>query len=219
MPLMQYPHVIGEVETIAKIKEGYSIARYGDGEFGAMKGNGYTREPPSQALAKELRRVITSPAKQTLIGIPTMDKRGDKYENWIRHTRYVDHLQPDTVYYSSLISRPDCGAWMRTLEYVQLLQSIWTGKKVCVIGSEGLTNKMLKAVQLTNPDAHNIDCKWHGAYSEIDRLEKDALKSGCEMILLSCGVTATCLANRLSPSVQAVDIGSVGGFILKMLKA
>lgn len=192
-------------------------------------GHGYSREINNPSLTRELAAIFKVEKPRCLVGIPTMDPAGDKYrkrnENgdevgWFRHAeRYCRFLQPGRTYYSALISRPDCGAWMRTPEYCRALQSIWHGKRVAVIGSEGESNKMLKAVRLTNEDVAYIECPFRQAYAAIDDLERQALESGRELIVISAGVTATCLAYRLADRVQAVDIGSVGGFILRMMGA
>lgn len=230
MPVVQYPKVHGEYETLAKIKEGFSIARCGDGEFKVMEGGAQVREKANPILAKELRQIIAGKNKEhCLIGIPTMDPKGSKYKTWEpevskfhgwhRHKeRFCKLLSPDVEYWSALITRPDCGEWMLTKEYAEAVQSIWLGKKVALIANteEDRKNKLHSVVEFTQ-ECHFIPCPYAGAYAEIDRLEKAALSSGCDMILISAGLTATCLANRLSPRVQAIDIGSIGGFLAKML--
>jgi hypothetical protein len=224
----EYPKVHGELETLAKIKEGFSISRVGDGEVGVMCGSSYARERANPILAKELRTVLTRPNPKCLVGIPTMDPKGSKYRTvneegkivgWARHKdRYAQLLSPDIEYYSAFISRPDCGEWMMNADYARAVQSVWLDKKVAVIGSceGGAINKMLKAVSLTQ-EAVFIECPFRGAYAAIKELEKAALLSGCDMIVISAGVTATCLANRLSTRVQALDMGSIGGFLLNQL--
>lgn len=213
---MKYPIVHGEYETLAKIKEGYSLARYGDGEIGVMCGSGYCREPQNSALSKELRYIMDTPS-ECLIGIPTMDEKGSRYWNWKRHLdRYTKLIPHNREYYSSFISRPDCGDWMLTREYAEAVQSIWLGKKVCFIGSEPGRNKLAKAIEMTQEIVF-IEAPFREAYSQIDSLENSALKSGCDMVIISAGVTATCLAYRLAPKIQAVDLGSIGGFMVKML--
>ncbi len=164
-----------------------------------------------------------------LVGIPTMDPKGSKYRSiepsnqkvvgWHRHKeRYAKLLNPDLEYWSAFISRPDCGEWMMSKEYAEAVQSVWLGKKTAVIGSceDGRENKMLRAVRLSQ-DAQFIECPYRGAYAEIANLERAALASGCELIIISAGVTATCLANRLSKNVQALDLGSIGGFLCTKL--
>lgn len=194
-------------------------------EFGVIKGGSTSRQEHSEALSKEMRNILTKPNDKCIVGIPTMDPKGSKYSNieptngkvvgWSRHKPvYCQYLSPTVTYYSAFISRPDCGEWMMNVEYAKLLQSIWVGKTVTVIGPAGC--KILSAVKLTQ-DAKFIECKVVQAYSQTKEMEKLALASGSELILISAGMMATCLANRLAPRVQAVDIGSVGGFLCTAL--
>lgn len=225
MGMTGWPSVHGEFETIAKVKDGHSLSRIGDGEFKVMDGGSTTRQAFSDALGKEMRRICTEPSEKCLVGIPTMDPKGSKYSKiepttgmqvgWLRQIpRFSRFLSAKMEYWSALISRPDCGEWMMNKEYAELYQSMWLGRKVCVIGPPG--NKIYKTVQLTQ-EAVSIDCLVTQAYAEIDHYEKQALASGCDLILISGGMMATCLAHRLSPKVQAVDVGSIGGFLLHML--
>lgn len=214
-----YPAVIGEFDTIREINKGRSIARFGDGELKTMDGNGvYTRElKANSALVNELRAVARAPHGNCLIGIPTMDPKGTKYENWQRHKqRFCKYFGAHTgfTYYSALISRPDCGDWLETREYYELMVSMWAGKRRVAIVSE-VESKLLSCVRLTNPVVH-IACPMYGAYAFIDAMEKKVLEAKPDIALLSVGVTATCLANRLSThGIQAIDLGSIGGFLLR----
>lgn len=227
MAVLKYPAVVGEFETIKKIKKGFSISRLGDGEWGVMKGGSTSRQEYSDALAKEMRNILIKPNPKCLVGIPTMDPKGSKYSNiepsngkvvgWARHKPvYCQYLSPHGTYYSAFISRPDCGEWMMTLEYAELVASMWLGKRVAVIGPAG--TKILRAIQFTNIDVGYIECKVVQAYEYIKDYERAALASvserGTDLIVISGGMMATCLANRLSPHVQAIDIGSIGGFLV-----
>ncbi len=214
---MSYPKVAGEFETVAEIvRTGKSIARFGDGEIKAMEKGVYTRElKRNEALMAELRDTLHRPDKNLLLGIPTMDPKGDKYKNWSRSIdRYIKHFTGGP-YYSAFITRPDCGLkWMETHAYYLEVVKIWEGKNPVAIVAEK-TSKLALAVKLTNEIRH-IPCPMYGAYAQIDALEKRVVDSGCKIALLSCGVTATCLANRLSKrGIQAIDIGSIGGFLLR----
>ena len=84
------------------------------------------------------------------------------------------------------------------------------------IGSEIGRNKLEKVIRLTSPVVP-IECPFREAYGVIDDLQKRALDADVDMVVISAGVTATCLAARLSPHIQAIDLGSIGGFMAKML--
>lgn len=216
--MSEYPVVAGEMETLRKIRKGFSISRIGDGEVGVLRGKGYTREDANKKLTAELWRVLREPKENHIVGIPTMDPKGCKYKNWARHIESYSQIFPKRTYYSSLISRPDCGKWMQTKEYAQELQRLWLmEKRVTVVGSEPGRNKLVKAIELTTP-VDFVECPWHGAYSEIDRMEREAVSAGNNVVLLSHGVSATVLAWRLCDRVQAIDIGSIGGFLCTMLQ-
>lgn len=215
--MTNYPKVHGEYQTLSKLYQGYSISRIGDGEIGVLCGKGYTREQYNKAMTAEMNHLLHNPIKNLLIGIPTMDPKGCRYWNWKRHIdRYTKLFPADREYYSALISRPDCGEWMQTIQYAKAVQKLWLGKRAVFVGSEIGRNKMLKAMELTQ-EVKAIECNFRGAYSQIDELEQRVLDSGSEIAILSHGASATCLAARLSPNMQAIDLGSIGGFLIKML--
>lgn len=212
--VVSYPTVIGEFETIRAVLKRRSLSRFGDGELKIMDGNGYSREKPNRNLTNELRKIVKEPNAGCLVGIPTMDPAGSRYWNWKKHKARFCKFLGRIKYYSSLVTRPDCGEWMETREYAEHLQRIWAGRDVAIISEP--ESKLLEAVRRTNDVVH-IECPMYCAYSRIDHLEADALASGADLVLISAGPTATCLANRLAPYTQAVDLGSVGGFLLRKL--
>lgn len=214
-PLKDWPDVVGEFETIEKINQGFSISRFGDGEFGILDGKGYTRQKkPVRALTEELRQVITSPNEGCLIGIPTMDRRGDKYQNWKRHIgRYKKWLRDDMTYYSAFISKPACGTkWLETAEFAAAVRSMWLGKKIAIVSES--YSKILTDMRRTNKEVLHVECPMYDAYQHIDSFEKSVIGLKPDIAVLSVGVTATALANRLAGhGIQTVDIGSIGGFL------
>ncbi len=217
---MTYPPVLGEFETVKKISEGFSISRSGDGETKVMEGKAIAREPvPNPAFARELKRIARRPHRNCLIGIPTMDPAGPHYETFLLYKRrLMTHFNMRTgiKYVSSLISRPDCCPWIETPEYVDALVGIWS-KKRCIVVVAELGSKLLQYVQMTHPTPPlHVVCPRHGAYAEIDRIESQVLALMPDIVLLSCGPTATVLAHRLCVAgLQGIDLGSIGGFLLR----
>jgi hypothetical protein len=211
-----YPKVIGEFDTVRKLKEGFSIARYGDGEFKMADGEGYRREKANRGITRELMSILHQPKGECLVGIPTMDRAGAKYENWERHKkRFTRMVSKSVQYYSSFITRPDSAPWINTVEFAELMQSLWSGKKVAVVCEPA--NSILKVVKLSARKIVHIQCPSYSAYASIGNFMDSILQSRPEIALLSVGPTATCLAHRLSHKVQAIDIGSSGGFLFKLL--
>lgn len=214
---LKYPSVIGEFDTVHKILDGFSIARFGDGEFKMSDGKGYRRQEANRKLASELKQVLHDPNERCIVGIPTMDQCGAKYENWLRHyDRFVGMLSPTLQYYSAFISRPDSAQWIMVREYAELFQKLWVGKKAVVVCEPD--NSLLGVVQKTARKVLHVSCPSTEAWGLIGHFERSILKSRPDVALLSVGPTATCLANRLSDRVHTIDAGSCGGFIRKLLE-
>lgn len=213
---MNYPAVQGEWATLRELTiNGKSIARFGDGEFKMMDGAGYVREPPNSKLAAELNSILRRPHPNCLVAIPTMDPEGAKYESWARHkqrfARILRHSRVKT-FYSAFISRPDSAPWIRTKEFALEFEKLWRGRKVAI-----LCEPHSGALRAVEGGAH-IACPSHEAYRFIGDFEKQIAELKPEVTILSCGMTATCLANRLTRrGIQAIDFGSGGSFISKML--
>lgn len=215
---LSYPQVHSEWETICKVAEGFSIARFGDGELKLMYGKGYVREPGGHSLQMELLRVLQEPHSRCIVGIPTMDPDGPKFHSWIRHSdRYAQILRGDVVsYYSAFVTRPDSAPWIDSRDFAEIVESTWKDKRAAVICEPG--NKILKAVRLSAARTHHVRCPSKQAYSVIDTLEQRVLSFAPDVVLMSCGPTATCLANRFAArGLHAIDIGSAGGYLLGLL--
>jgi hypothetical protein len=218
---LNYPDVQTEWNTLLMLtRNGKSIARFGDGEFKMMDGAGYVREPPNKKLAGELRNILRSPHPNCLVAIPTMDPNGDKYMSWARHKeRFARILRKSHVntFYSAFISRPDSAEWIRTREYAEEFATLWRGKRAVLLAEPD--SGALRALGAAFPaSTHHVLCPSHKAYAHIDEFEKQIVAAKPDIAILSCGMTATCLANRLTRrGIQAIDFGSAGAFIAKML--
>lgn len=215
---VRYPRVIDEFETVKKMRKGFNIARYGDGELKMIYGCGYVRQVGSIKLATELHETLIEPHGQCIIGIPNMDPRSPKIENWLaRQARFAQVVNVDMKYYSSFITRPDSAPWIATREYVKELQEIWRGKRVVVLCER--KGSMFRAVRLAAKSTIHVECPYRQAYDVIDDMEKRILEHPSDVVILSCGPSATCLANRLARrGVFALDLGSAGQFIARTMQ-
>jgi hypothetical protein len=215
-----YPPVYGELATLDAILAGKSIARFGDGELKLIDGAGYVRQSASPKLAAELRSILHSPHENCLAAIPTLDPNGPKYFNWLRHrdrfARVLDSGRAPIPYYSAFVTRPDSAPWIYTVSFARRFEQVWRGKTVAVLSEAG--NSIVDVALPAARKLKLICCPSREAYDEIDVLEKAVVRAKPEVALLSCGPTATCLANRLSArGIHAVDIGSAGGYLRKLL--
>jgi hypothetical protein len=212
---VSWPDVHDEFKTLAKLHEGFSIARFGDGELKMMDGASYIREDANKAMARELRHVLRHPHKMCLPAIWPLNPKSPKIRSLSKHkTRYLRFLSPKVEYYSSLITRPDSAPWIRTKEFAESFAKLWRGKRIFVVCEK--ESGALRA--LKGEDYAHFVCKRHGAYSQIDAMESDAVGLEPDIAILACGPTATCLANRLAKrGIQTIDFGSAGAFIAKLL--
>lgn len=214
----EYPKVKGEFETISKLLDGYSIARFGDGELKMLQGGEYAREPANRHMAAELISALTEPSQVCLTAIPTMDLNGPKGQNWLRHkSRFMQSLVPGIQYYSAFITRPDSSPWINTPAYALLVEQLWDSKAVVVICER--SGSMIKTVRIRAKKAVHIPCPSKYAYQVIDELEQAVTRHRPDVAIISAGPTATCLAARLARKgiCQAIDLGSAGGFLGKLL--
>lgn len=214
---MKYPSVRSEEETLAMVLAGRSIARYGDGEFKIAAGNGCVSQIPDKGLTTELREILVKGNPRCIVGIPRLDPRSPKIENWRKYEdKYPKFLSPAVDYFSAFITRPDSAPWIYTKEFYDKIASLWQSEPVILVsGSDrSLTPEFI--IQRGANVVRHIICPRRDAYSEIDRIEelirKECSRMSIKRVLLCCGPTATCLAWRLSNSLHAVDLGHIGMF-------
>jgi hypothetical protein len=211
---MHYPRVVNEHLTLAEVLKGRSIARFGDGEFKIAKGGSCVSQIADKKLAEELSSILLANDKQCLVGIPTMDPAGPKYDRWARYKHiYPRQMSPKKEYFSAFISRPDSAPWIDCKEYFDRMQSLWEGREVALVGCGERSIKTEFLMDTGAAAVAFIQCPRRDAYAVIDDLETAVLKSKFDRVILCAGPTATCLAMRLSrKGVHAIDLGHVGMF-------
>lgn len=216
--LESYPDVADEFATIAQLAKGYSIARFGDGELKLIYNSGYAREPSNSKLRMELYHVLNSPHARCLAGVwPLRGQQGPKYESLMRHEpRFLGVLSGRVSYVSSMITRPDCAPWIHTKEFAESVESLWRGRKAVVVCEKH--GSIYKTVHLRAGLTQHVQCPHREAYAQIDLLMAEVLALAPEVVVLSAGPTATCLANRLAGhGIQALDLGSSGRWLGRLL--
>ena len=213
---LRYPKVIGEFETLEQMHAGKSIARFGDGEFKLISGGAQIREPKNPELGNKLGAILASTADNCLIAIPTMDPNGPKIQNWSKHQeRFVRYLQPNVRYYSAFVSRPDSAPWIATRAYAEKMQALWAGKTVALVSEPRAAIHRL--VERTAKKLAHIPCPHTETYAQSEWIKQEIRKAKVRTVLLSCGPAATVLAHELAGDYHALDVGSMGSFILRQL--
>ncbi len=214
-----YPDVVCEHDTVAKLLEGFSIARFGDGEIKIVLGAAYSREPENPKLTAEMRSIIVGDGHPgTLVGIWTKDPRIPKFESQMRYrAKFMRAIRPDLIrYYSSTITRPDVAPWIKNAAYARAVETLWRGKNAVVVCER--KGSMHGTVRLGARKAWHVECPHRQAYAHIDRLEDEVVALRPDIAILAAGPTATCLADRLTyRGIQAIDLGSAGGWLRALL--
>lgn len=221
-----YPRVLSEFETIELLlKEGKSIARYGDGELKLCLGRKNVSQEYHPRLGKRLVEILKSNDEQCVIGIPHLHPleriAPDKREFWGRYTHkvYADFYDPNKVYGSAFITRPDNVPEINTLEFFERVQDLWLGRHVVLINGDDSRAKFDKDESFMD-GAANVD-RWlfprRDAWAVyMDIFEKCRQQQMDTLFILALGATATVLAYDLAlAGFQALDLGHLGRFYAK----
>lgn len=217
------PRVIGEWETVQKLKEGYSIARYGDGEYKLCLDTPCKSQNADPALGERLRSVLKSNSERCLIGIPNIYDKILAYPGTKSHhfwttmrqrTKYTDLLDPEKLYYSSFITRPDNAPSINCPEFYDLCKSLWVGRNVVIITGRDVAfcknKELLQGAYIMGIIEGAPVNGWSDYESIMSRArghDKDTL------FLIRFGPTATVLAYDLCQAgYQALDLGHFGMF-------
>jgi hypothetical protein len=212
--MVSYPQVRDEEDTLRTVLSGRSIARFGDGEFKIAAGSGCVSQVPDKNLRDELRKILYDLSDDCIVGIPRLDPRSPKYENWKKYEpKYPRFLNEKKRYYSSLITRPDSAPWIYNRDFFWRIESLWRGEEVVLVhGSDRSLTADFPAMKSAGK-IHSVTCARRDAYQEIDAIEMAVADSRCLRALLCCGPTATCLAWRLAArGIHAIDLGHIGMF-------
>jgi hypothetical protein len=174
--------VLSEIATLAEAMQGTSLARFGHGELAILNGKSARLQKYDPRLAEELRSVLRSSG--CLVAVPhTRGKRGWEWRAFLE--TYGKEIDPNHWYGSAFVSRPD---------EIELPD-----------GYNDMTASLLRRGSWLRGSGGADD------YDRIDELERVAMTVTNAPILLSCGPTATVLADRLNRrGFWAVDVGNMG---------
>lgn len=206
--------VLDEYKTIDKIKEGYSLARYGDGEFFRLlrSSKGISKlQKFDERLKEKLFTVFSKPLEKLLIGIPRMDKPkqwiinfNNGFSEFIKDKRACK----ESIFVSAFVSRPSL-VGRDTQEYFDKVKSIWKDREVVLINfnSNILSHDLFKGYNVNFIKISRRDC-----FDDYDNILNKCREfyNQKKIFLASAGPTATCLAYDLTlDDEQCLDIGQI----------
>lgn len=220
---LQYPIIRSVAETVQKLKEGYSMSRYGDGELNMILGRNFSTFQDTDAiLIQRLREILKSALQNHMVCLPdiygTFVNRKDEYKNWFRRHlsnggRDDDYrlFEMNKVYYNAFVTRPYIDYIDKTAATgeFEAIRSVWTDKDITIIeGSKtrfGVGNDLLdnaRSCQRILCPAVNAFQKYPAILEIAENIDHNRL------VLIALGQTATVLAYDLAKAgYQALDIG------------
>jgi len=206
--------ILNEYKTIDKMKEGYSLARYGDGEFFRLlrSPKGISKlQKFDERLKEKLFTVFSKPLEKLLIGIPRMDKPKQWVMNFNKgFSKFISDKRAyrESVFVSAFVSRPSL-VGRDTQEYFDKVKSIWKDRKIVLIN---FNPNLLDHYFFKGHDINFIKISRRDCFDDYDSIYSECKKlySQKKIFLASAGPTATCLAYDLtSNGEQCIDIGQI----------
>ena len=188
--------VLSEIATMTEVAQGTSLARFGHGELLIMTKEDAEHQKYSRNLELELRDILeVSPC---LLAVPPFDPPG--WEGFLKN--HGNRINDGRWYGSSFVSRHDWVPW--TEEYHEVMRDLCLQCSIVIVAPDGYPTKIFD----------HVVCASENAYDGIDDLEALLSISQADLTILSCGPTATVLADRLArKGIWAVDLGNFGKFL------
>ena len=218
--------ILTPMKTLQVIsRDKLSVSRFGDGEFSVMHHADSSRfQDRNPALTKKMEEVLTVPISKHLVCIPYFMRNRSPYRF---HTRFfvqgflLKHfnkdvrpfLRTDYQYGDSQFTR----FYMmmedksKTAEIVEKIKSLWDKRDILIVEGEngrlGVGNDLLDNTK----SIKRIIAPSKNAFSLYEEILDAAREHGKNrLILISLGMTATCLAYDLAKEgFWAIDIGQV----------
>ncbi len=210
-------------ETLEKLREGYSMSRYGDGELNMVLGRNFsTFQHYDERLIRRLREIMVSNIPKHMVCIPDIYgdffNKDESHKTWFRRHlsnggRELDYniFDMDKEYYNAFITRPykdyvdKQGAGERFLA----LRALWDSRDITIIEGQktrfGVGNDLIsnaKSCERILGPAVNAFDRYEELFAQAKKISKNRI------ILIALGHTATVLAYDLAlEGWQALDIG------------
>ena len=216
------------IDTIKKLQEGYSIARYGDGEFLMMINKDMLYEKYDETLKNRLIEVITQNDNHNLLlGIPKMYFYHDAfssqtirgkmlYNYWNKNIRkYIPenmHLFNKKDYYSSFFTQLYAYDDEYNKKLFDEIVKIWNQRTVVLYMNDNIykyANNVINNIFKNSTKLIHESVPETKAWSKYDNILDSVKKYDINyLILICCGATATIFAYDASKlGYQVIDMG------------
>lgn len=195
------------------LKAGFSLTRFGDGEFKILRGgHGITNlQEYNKALEQKLLKTFSDPLPKLLIGVPNPLGTRPYVAGFYRHFTGFISDQPartKSIFVSSFFTRPSL-VNLDTEMYFKRAKAVWKDRDVVLINfNSNLPDHFLfRDSFCTFIEISRRDCFCD--YGEIMASCNKLCGQG-KMFLISAGPTANCLVYDLCEKGEhAIDIGQL----------
>lgn len=208
----RHPSVLSRWESMEIIvREGASVARFGDGEYKQMRNKDMRRQRHSKELAARLREILYTdvPGFYAAVLEPVLIDNGQDVSDTRKRTLVHNYR---TV--TALGDRRRLNMWISqaySIEYIDLVKKLWHNRDVVLITNPDTRDKAANCGLFANANRLDfIGVTVTHAFSQYDAVFSQAKDCPAgTLFVLACGPTANVLAFDLHQlGFQAVDIGS-----------
>lgn len=219
------PVVRDDLSTLDKlVKEGNSIARFGDGEIALLNGQDIKFQAATPELARRLKEVLHTNVDGMLVGIPniftiksmrllTFDSKLFWQHELIDHKEVWYNIPKNREYYDACVTRPYIRYKDKTHSKIIFdgLKELWKDRDIVIV--EGIYSRLGVGNDLFDgaKSIRRILGPAKDAFERYDELLSQVLKLDTQsLILISLGPTATVLSYDLhNAGYQAIDLGHI----------
>lgn len=217
---LRVPKVESIEKTIEKIKNGKSIARFGDGEFNLVLGGHIHFQKSNEILATRLREILASQNENLLIALPPVFESLSEFtEETQKYFRIFLTEKRQKIYpllsFEKFYANAFCSRIYSNIEIEKnradlifySLREIWQDKDVLIVA--GGVDQLKYNIYDNAKSAAFLKVSAENSFDEYAQILEDCKVQGYgKLIILSVGPTATVLANDLCKlGFQALDLG------------
>lgn len=206
-------NVLSEQSVFSKLKQGFSLSRFGDGEFKMLRAessiNGLQKY--SDKLRYKLLNIFLNPLPDLLVGIPNPLCTRPYVENSCKYfDEFISNKPAETksIFVSSFFTRPSL-VNLDSDAYFKKMKNIWKDEKIVLVNfNSDLTNHFL----FKDIICDFIEIPRRNCFSEYKKVIASCYELCGEgiLFLVSAGPVASCLVYDLCEAgEQAIDIGQI----------
>lgn len=205
--------VLNEQSVFGKLKQGYCLSRFGDGEFKMVRaGSDISRlQKYDKELKRRLLRVFLNPLSNLLIGIPNPLCTRPYVEGFYR--RFDEFIlnkpaKTESVFVSSFFTRPSL-VNLDSNSYFERVKNIWRGREVVLVN---FNFDLLNHFLFCDSVCDFIEISRRNCFSRYKEIVTSCYMfcGKDKLFLISAGPVASCLAYDLCEvGEQAIDIGQL----------